>query len=101
MQSPARLRLSSSAKLMLLRRLDSRHHWASLDAARFCSRCNKTISGRQIEVIGGTRGHGPLRLQCPTKGCAANPSDWVDPAPFAAAATPRPAGEGSTGSERD
>ena len=37
------------------------------------------ISGRQIQVAGGTRGNGPLRLSCPTEGCNSIPMDWVLP----------------------
>ena len=37
------------------------------------------ISGRQIQVAGGTRGNDPLRLSCPTDECNSIPMDWVLP----------------------
>jgi hypothetical protein len=35
--------------------------------------------GQQIQVAGGTRGNGPLRLSCPTERCNSIPMDWVLP----------------------
>jgi hypothetical protein len=35
--------------------------------------------GRQIQVVGGPRENGPLRLSCPTEGCNSIPMDWVLP----------------------
>jgi len=32
-----------------------------------------------VLVVGGTRGTGPLRLVCPTRGCHSIPMDWVIP----------------------
>lgn len=73
------LRLSPEDKLDVLRHLDSAGSWPSLDDERYCLRCSHVIDGHQIEVIGGTRPLGPLRLACPTEGCAATPNDWVLP----------------------
>jgi hypothetical protein len=44
-----------------------------------CLVCGKVISGQQIQVAGGTRGNGPLRLSCPTEKCNSIPMDWVLP----------------------
>jgi hypothetical protein len=71
--------LSEEEKLDLLQRLDRFRMWESLDEKRYCLICGKIISGRQIQVIGGTRGHGPLRIICPTENCNAMPVDWVRP----------------------
>ena len=70
-------RLSDGEKLEVLRRLDQFRQWHSLDEERYCLVCGKLIGGRQIQVVGGTRGNGPLRLSCPTQGCNSIPMDWV------------------------
>jgi hypothetical protein len=72
-------RLSDGEKLEVLRRLDQFRQWRSLDEKRYCLVCGKIIMGRQIDVGGGTRGNGPLRLSCPTEGCNSIPMDWVLP----------------------
>jgi hypothetical protein len=61
----------------VLRRLDQFRQWHSLEEKRYCLVCGKLISGRQIQVAGGTRGNGALRLDCPTEGCNSIPMDWV------------------------
>jgi hypothetical protein len=66
-------------KLDALRRLDQFRQWRSLDEKRFCLVCGKIITGHQIQVAGGTRGNGPLRLSCPTERCNSIPMDWVMP----------------------
>src|SRR5437016_13569484 len=66
-------------KLETLRRLDQFRWWDSLDEKRYCLVCGKIITGRQIQVAGGTRGNGPLRLSCPTERCHSIPMDWVLP----------------------
>ena len=71
--------LSDEEKLEVLRRLDQFRQWHSLDEKRFCLVCGNLISGRQIQVAGGTRGNGPLRLSCPTERCNSIPMDWVLP----------------------
>ena len=71
--------LSDADKLDALRRLDQFRQWPSLDEERYCLVCGKIITGRQIEVAGGTRGNGPLRLKCPTERCNSIPMDWVLP----------------------
>jgi len=73
-------RLSGDEKLEALRRLDQFRQWPSLEEKRYCLVCGKLITGQEIEVVvGGTRGNGPLRLNCPTEGCNSIPMDWVLP----------------------
>jgi hypothetical protein len=71
--------LSDEEKLEVLGRLDQFRQWCSLDEKRYCLVCGTLISGRQIQVGGGTRGNGPLRLSCPTERCNSIPMDWVLP----------------------
>src|SRR2546422_7935062 len=71
--------LSETDKLDALHRLDQFRQWRSLDEKRYCLVCGKIITGQQIEVAGGTRGNGPLRLSCPTERCNSIPMDWVLP----------------------
>ena len=73
------IRLSDQEKLEALRRLDQFRQWHSLDEKRYCLVCGNLITGRQIQVAGGTRGNGPLRLGCPTEQCNSIPMDWVLP----------------------
>lgn len=71
--------LSEIDKLDVLRRLDKFRQWRSLDEKRYCLVCGKIITGGQIQVTGGSRGNGPLRLNCPTERCNSIPMDWVLP----------------------
>jgi hypothetical protein len=71
--------LSDSDKLDALRELDQFREWRSLDDKRFCLVCAKIITGRQIDIAGGTTGDGPLRVSCPTQRCNSIPMDWVLP----------------------
>jgi hypothetical protein len=73
------IKLSDEDKLETLQRLDQFRQWYSLDEKRYCLVCGKIITGRQIQVIGGTHGNGPLRIICPTEQCNAMPIDWVQP----------------------
>jgi len=66
-------------KLRSLQQLDQFREWRSLDDRRYCLVCGKIITGRQIQVVGGTRGNGSLRLNCPTERCNSIPMDWVLP----------------------
>ena len=72
-------KLSEEEKLEVLRLLDQFREWHSLEEKRYCLVCGIIISGRQIQVEGGTRGNGPLRLSCPTERCNSIPMDWVLP----------------------
>ncbi len=71
--------LSDADKLDALRRLDQFRQWRSLDNKRYCLVCGKIITGREIQVAGGTGGNGSLRLSCPTERCNSIPMDWVLP----------------------
>ncbi|PYJ93710.1 MAG: hypothetical protein DME54_01015 [Verrucomicrobia bacterium] len=71
--------VSDEEKLQILRRLDQFRHWHSLDDKRYCLVCGKIITGHQIQLMGGTRGNGPLRMICPMEGCHSIPMDWVLP----------------------
>ncbi len=73
------INLCEGEKLETLRRLDQFRSWHSLDQKRYCLVCGKIITGDQIKVAGGTRGNGPLRLNCPTDRCHSIPMDWVLP----------------------
>jgi hypothetical protein len=75
----APIKLSDADKLDALRRLDQFRQWRSLDDKRYCLVCGKIITGREIEVTGGTRGNGALRLSCPTERCNSIPMDWMLP----------------------
>lgn len=73
------VRLSDNEKLEALRLLDQFRAWHSLDDKRYCLVCGELITGRQIQLNGGTHGNGPLGLNCPTVGCNSIPMDWVLP----------------------
>jgi hypothetical protein len=73
------IKLSDEEKLAILQRLDQFRHWHSLDEKRYCLVCGEMITGRQIQVIMGTRGNRSLRIICPTKYCDAMPIEWVQP----------------------
>lgn len=104
--------LSDADKLEALRRLDQFRQWRSLDDKRYCLVCSKIITGREIQVAGGTRGNGSLRLSCATEHCNSIPMDWVLPtdetlamvemlaAEEGKAAASTSAGHGNAGPER-
>ena len=73
------LKLSEQEKLEALQRLDRFRKWRSLDEKRYCLVCSTIITGREIQIMGGTRGTGPLRVICPSDGCHSIPMDWVIP----------------------
>ena len=77
MQLLAPIELSGTEKLEILQRLDRFRKWHSLDDKRYCPACGQIIEGRDVLVVGGTRGTGPLRLICPTRNCHSSPMDWV------------------------
>jgi hypothetical protein len=66
-------------KLAALRRLDKSRAWNSLDDQLYCTSCKSIISGRQIEVVGGTNGLRALHIKCSTPGCFSTPADWILP----------------------
>jgi hypothetical protein len=73
------IELSDGDKLDVLQRLDQFRKWNSLEEKRYCLVCGSIITGNDIQVIGGTRGAGPLRMVCPSNGCHSIPMDWVRP----------------------
>jgi hypothetical protein len=73
------IKLSDEEKLNILRRVDQFRQWRSLEEKRYCLVCGEMITGRQIQVIGDTRGNAQLRLSCPTEHCNATPIEWVCP----------------------
>jgi hypothetical protein len=73
------IELSDGDKLDTLRRFDQFRKWHSLDDTRFCLSCGNLLTGRDILVVGGTRGTGPLRIVCPTERCNSIPMDWALP----------------------
>jgi hypothetical protein len=73
------IKLSDEEKLDVLQRLDRFRQWHFLDEKRYCLVCGEIITGREIQVIGGTRENGPLRIICPTEHCDAMPMEWVRP----------------------
>jgi hypothetical protein len=46
--------LADNEKLEALRLLDQFRAWHSLDEKRYCLVCGKLITGRQIQLAGGT-----------------------------------------------
>ena len=73
------IKLSDEEKLEVLRRLDQFRQWHSLKDRRYCLVCGNLITGWHIQVNGGIRGNGSLRLSCPTEQCNSIPMDWVLP----------------------
>ena len=73
------IQLAAEDKLAALRRLDKSRAWNSLDDQLYCTICKHVISGRQIEVVGGTNGLRALRIKCSTPGCVSTPTDWLLP----------------------
>ena len=86
MQTENAVEVGAEDKLRWLRRLDSGRGWESLDDHRVCRCCGKTFSGRQVQLVGGTRGHGPVRFVCPTANCLSTFADWFYPHESGAAA---------------
>ena len=66
-------------KIATLRRLDKSRAWNTLDDQLYCTGCKTVISGRRIEVVGGTNGLRALHLKCSTPGCLSSPADWILP----------------------
>ena len=73
------IRLAAEDKLAALRRIDKSRPWNCLDDRLYCTICKHEISGRQIEVVGGTNGLRALHLKCSTAGCLSTPADWILP----------------------
>jgi hypothetical protein len=94
MRSSAPLQLWPEDKLDLLRYLDEFRFWHSLEDERRCTRCKRTITGKQILIFERQGTRGKMRLQCPTIGCVSTPSEWTYANPVLAASfkseMPRP-----------
>jgi len=71
------IRLAVEDKLAALRRIDKSRPWNCLDDRLYCTICKHELSGRQIEVVGGTNGLRALHLKCSTAGCLSTPADWI------------------------
>lgn len=59
----------------LLRRIDTRRRWKSLDDERVCLLCERKFAGRHLEFIRNRSGE--MELRCPTDGCKATMNEWV------------------------
>ena len=79
LQTETAIEVEAEDKLRWLRRLDGEHEWESLDDYRVCGCCGRTFSGRQAQLVAGTRGFGPVRFVCPTPNCMSKPADWRYP----------------------
>jgi hypothetical protein len=66
--------LTPEDRLDILRASDTARKWSSLDERRVCTRCNKFITGRQIEIRRDQRGR--FLLHCPTPDCKSTVEDW-------------------------
>jgi len=66
--------LDPEDRLDILRAADPQRKWSSLDERRICTRCNKFITGRQIEIQRDQRGR--FLLHCPTPDCVSTVDDW-------------------------
>jgi hypothetical protein len=66
--------LAPEDRLDILRAADTRRKWSSLDDRRVCTRCHKSITGRQIEIRRDQRGR--FLLHCPTPSCLSTVEDW-------------------------
>ena len=73
------VKLPDAKKLETLRHLDQFRDWHSLDDKRYCLACGAIITGREIGLIDGAPGTGPVRAICPTRNCHSIPLDWVIP----------------------
>lgn len=71
------IEVSGKERLKLLQRLDPARGWENLRDQRYCTFCGGIFSGREVVIVGGTRGSGPLRLQCPTTGCIGMAEAWL------------------------
>ena len=69
--------LAIDDKLAALRKADHVHQWKSLKDRRRCILCERTFTGRQIDVTVSRAGR--VRLRCPSEGCTGTPSEWVHP----------------------
>jgi hypothetical protein len=71
------IHLQLDERLSILRDEDHFRRWDSLGDKRLCIVCEKTFTGRQIEIRRNRNGGHELR--CPTAGCNSQPPQWVYP----------------------
>ncbi len=69
--------LAPEDRLDALRKGDPIHEWRSLDDRRSCIMCDRTFTGRQVEVSVSPAGR--VKLRCPGDGCTSTPRQWVHP----------------------
>ncbi len=62
-------------RFLLLRRIDARRRWKSLDDERVCLLCERKFAGRHVEFSRNRSGE--VELRCPTDGCNGTPQEWV------------------------
>jgi len=76
MQNESTIEVKAEDKLRWLRRLDGGRGWESLDDYRCCRCCGKTFSGRQVQLIGGTRVVRASTICLPNTELPSTPADW-------------------------
>src|SRR2546423_7971007 len=76
-QPHMKIHLQLDDRLSILRAQDRFRDWNSLDDHRICILCERTFSGRQIEVT--RHRQSKYELHCPTEGCNSKPHQWVYP----------------------
>ncbi len=73
----SKARILIEERLSILKRQDRFRDWDSLDDQRFCILCDRTFTGRQVDII--RAGRGRWMLHCPTETCKSTPRHWVYP----------------------
>lgn len=68
------LHLESEKRLSILCEADELRLWSSLDDQRRCNLCEKTFSGRQVQIRCLT--NGKYQVRCPTEGCNSSLQQW-------------------------
>jgi hypothetical protein len=66
-------RLPPEERLDILRKIDRKSGWSSLDDQRTCLICDRLFTGRQIEIDPRKSGY---TLHCPTPGCPSHFTHW-------------------------
>ncbi|MBA2436254.1 MAG: hypothetical protein M3480_09430 [Verrucomicrobiota bacterium] len=67
--------MTAEERLAQLREKDEYRSWHSLGDHRFCVRCTKVFSGREVQIESDLAGNWQLR--CPTSGCDSWPLHWL------------------------
>lgn len=71
------LHVHAEEKLAILQEADRFRKWKSLDDKRVCLLCDRTFTGRQLNVTRDRRGR--YQLHCPTEECRSTAHEWVHP----------------------